>query len=175
VALFTSALVDEVTTLLGRRRQTLQQPTLAEDLRLLIRIANGEVERFQGTSEETRRFLAPIEESLQRVLDALLGSAWDSAFDAPLVVPPEFWSSDIGVVAARVRWWLSLDDLITISNAASLAFGENTQANRMRIARAIDSGLLTWVPDPSVANPQQNRRVLRPEVERLRDLRSLPE
>jgi len=171
MALFTSALVDEVTTLLDRRRQTLQQPSLAEDLRLLIRIANGEVERFQGTSEETRRFLAPIEDALQRVLDALLGSAWGG----PIVVPPDFWSTDIGIVAARVRWWLSLDDLITISNAASLAFGENTQANRMRIARAIDGGLLTWVPDPSVANPQQNRRVLRPEVERLRDLRSLPE
>ncbi|MFN8467430.1 MAG: hypothetical protein U0X20_17865 [Caldilineaceae bacterium] len=171
MALFTSALVDEVTTLLDRRRQTLQQPTLAEDLRLLIRIANGEVERFQGTSEETRRFLAPIEEALQRILDALLGSAWGGS----IVVPPDFWSSDIGVVAARVRWWLSLDDLITISHAAALAFGENTQANRMRIARAIDGGQLTWVPDPSVANPQQNRRVLLPEVERLRDLRSLPE
>ena len=175
MALFTSALVDEVTTLLDRRQQTLQQPTLTEDLRLLIRIANGEVERFQGTSEETRRFLAPIEDALQRVLDALLGSAWGNASSSPLVIPPDFWSSDIGVVAARVRWWLSLDDLITISNAAALAFGENTQANRMRIARAIDSGLLTWVPDPSVANPQQNRRVLLPEVERLRDLRSLPE
>ena len=171
MALFTSALVDEVTTLLDRRQEILRQPTLAEDLRLLIRIANGEVERFQGTSEETRNFLAPIEAALQRVLDALLGSAWSS----PIVVPPDFWSSDIGVVAARVRWWLSLDELITISHAAALAFGENTQANRMRIARAIDGGLLTWVPDPSVANPQQNRRVLLPEVERLRDLRSLPE
>ena len=175
MALFTSALVDEVTTLLNRRQQILSQPVLAEDLPLLIRIANGEVERFQGTSEETRRFLAPIEEALQRVLDALLGSAWGNASPGPIVIPPDFWASDIGVVAARVRWWLSLDDLITISNAASLAFGENTQANRMRIARAIDGGLLTWVPDPSVANPQQNRRVLRPEVERLRDLRSLPE
>lgn len=175
MALFTSALVDEVTTLLDQRQQTLRQPTLTEDLRLLIRIANGEVERFQGTSEETRRFLAPIEDALQRVLDALLGSTWGSASSSPIVIPPEFWSSDIGVVATRVRWWLSLDDLITISSAAALAFGENTQANRMRIARAIDSGLLTWVPDPSVANPQQNRRVLLPEVERLRDLRSLPE
>lgn len=171
MALFTSALVEEVTTLLERRRQILGQPVLAEDLRLLIRVANGEVERFQGTSEETRRFLAPVEAALQRVLDALLSSAWSG----PFVIPPEFWASDIGVVAARVRWWLSLDDLLTISNAAALAFGENTQANRMRIARAIDSGQLTWVPDPSVANPQQNRRVLRSEVERLRDLRSLPE
>lgn len=175
MALFTFALVDEVTILLDRRQKILQQPTLAEDLRLLIRIANGEVERIQGTSEETLRFLAPIEEALQRVLGALLGSAWAGASNGPTIIPPDFWSSDIGIVAARVRWWLSLDDLITISSAAALAFGENTQANRMRIARAIDGGLLTWVPDPSVANPQQNRRVLLPEVERLRDLRRLPE
>jgi hypothetical protein len=171
MALFSDALVDEVTTLVHRRQKTLQQPSLAEDLRLLIRTANGEVERFQGTTEVTRAFLAPFEAALQRVLDALLGNAWG----APMVVPGDFWNSDIGVVAARVRWWLSLDDLITISNAAALAFGENTQANRMRIARAIDSGMLEWVPDPSVANPQQNRRVLRPQVERLRDLRRLPE
>jgi hypothetical protein len=171
MALFTGALVDEIGILIRQRQQTLEQPSLAEDLRLLIRIANGEVERLQGTSEELRAFLAPIEAVLQRVLDALLGNAWG----APIVIPADFWNSDIGVVVARVRWWLSLDDLITISNAAALAFGENTQANRMRIARAIDSGLLAWVPDPSVANPQQNRRILRPEVERLRDLRSLPE
>ena len=59
--------------------------------------------------------------------------------------------------------------------AAALAFGENTQANRMRISRAMDKGLLDWVPDPSVINPMQNRRVLRDQVERLRDMRSLPE
>lgn len=171
MALFTDALVDEVTTLVHQRQQMLQQPSLAEDLRLLIRTANGEVERFQGTTEETRAFLAPFEAALQRVMDALLGNAWG----APIVIPDDFWNSDLGVVAARVRWWLSLDDLITISNAAALAFGENTQATRMRIARAIDSGMLEWVPDPSVANPQQNRRVLRPQVERMRDLRSLPE
>jgi hypothetical protein len=171
MALFTGALVDEMATLVYRRQQALQQPSLAEDLRLLLCIANGEMERLQGNSEETRAFLAPIEAALQRVLDALLGNAWG----APIVIPPDFWNSDIGIVATRVRWWLSSDDLITISNAAALAFGENSQANRMRIARAMDSGLLDWVPDPSVANQQQNRRVLRSQVERLRDLRSLPE
>jgi hypothetical protein len=45
----------------------------------------------------------------------------------------------------------------------------------MRIARAIDSGALDWVPDPSVANPQQNRRVLRSQVEQLRELRRIPD
>jgi hypothetical protein len=74
-----------------------------------------------------------------------------------------------------VRWLHSAEELITISNAAALAFGENTQANRMRIARAMERGLLAWIPDPSVANPQQNRRVLRSQVDRLREQSRLPE
>jgi hypothetical protein len=81
----------------------------------------------------------------------------------------------MGILISRARWWISIDELITMSNAAALAFGENTQANLMRIARAIDRGLLDWVPDPSTANPQQNKRVLRPQVERLRDQSQLPE
>jgi hypothetical protein len=104
-------------------------------------------------------------------LDLLLGNVLHSA----ITIPDDFWRTDIGIVVSRVRWWISVDDLITISNAAALAFGENTQAHRMRIARAIEHGLLEWVPDPSMANPQQNRRVLRPQVERLRDQRWLPE
>jgi hypothetical protein len=75
------------------------------------------------------------------------------------------------VIVSRARWWVSSDDLITISNAAALAFGNNTQANRMRITRAVDRGELEWVPDPSVANPQHNKRVLRAQVELLRDRR----
>ena len=104
-------------------------------------------------------------------MDLLFGNALQSK----AIIPDDFWQTDIGILVSRARWWVSVDDLITISNAAALAFGENTQANRMRIARAIDNGLLEWVPDPSVVNPQQNKRVLRPQVERLRDQRRLPE
>jgi hypothetical protein len=93
----------------------------------------------------------------------------------PVSLSEEFWHTKLGVLVARARWWVWADELITISNAAALAFGANSQPNRMRIARAIDSGALDWVPDPSVANPQQNRRVLRSQVERLRELRRLPE
>lgn len=134
------------------------------DLKLLTGVANGEYHR---TDEMVRQ----VELALARLLDVLLGNALHSK----TVTPDHFWKTDIGVLVSRVRWWISVDDLITISNAAALAFGENTQANRMRIVRAIDNGLLEWVPDPSVANPQQNKRVQRPQVERLRDQRRLPE
>ena len=184
MALFNEALVQEATALVRRRCNELavalghaplvenedlsgKQAPLATNLRLLIEIANGE----QTRGEASPAFVDQVEIALQAVRDALFGNA----LHTPITIPDEFWSSEIGVLCSRVRWWISVDDLITISNAAALAFGENTQATRMRIVRAIDNGLLDWIPDPSVANPQQNRRVLRTQVERLRDQRQRPE
>jgi hypothetical protein len=115
--------------------------------------------------------LQSIEAALQRLLMLLFGNAMHSY----VAIPDDFWSTNAGILVSRVRWWLSVDDLITISNAAALAYGENSQANRMRIARAMEKGLLEWIPDPSVSNPQQNRRVLRSQVERLREQSRLPE
>jgi hypothetical protein len=137
---------------------------LQRDLELLIGVANGEYRR----TEETVR---QVEHALTRVRDLLTGNA----LQHPVPIAPAFWATDAGIRLSRARWWISVDELITISNAAALAFGHNTQANRMRIARAMDNGLLDWVPDPSVANPQQNKRVLRSQVERLRDLSRLPD
>lgn len=137
---------------------------LLDDLKLLTGVANGAYQRTDEMMQE-------VEMALARLLDVLFGNALQSK----TIIPDSFWKTKTGVLVSRVRWWISVDELITISNAAALAFGENTQANRMRIVRAIDNGLLEWVPDPSVANPQQNKRVLRPQVERLRDQRRLPE
>ncbi|MEO8286244.1 MAG: hypothetical protein ABI670_07375 [Chloroflexota bacterium] len=181
MALFNESLVQEITALVGRRYNELgtalgAQPVegvssqageatpLQRDLRLLIAVANGEHMR---TNAMVRR----VELALNRLMDLLLGNVLQSR----AILPDSFWQTDIGVVVSRARWWISSDDLITISNAAALAFGENTQASRMRIARAMDNGLLDWVPDPSVSNPHHNRRVLRAQVERMRDLSRLPD
>lgn len=181
MALFNEKLAQEITTLIRQRYQKLgaalgetdaqeradqqDEPSeLQSDLKLLIGVANGEYQR-------TDVMVSEVELALRRLMDLLLGNALQSK----AIIPDEFWQTDMGILVSRARWWVSVDDLITISNAAALAFGENTQANRMRIARAIDRGLLEWVPDPSVVNPQQNKRVLRPQVERLRDQRRLPE
>ncbi len=179
--LFTHKTIEEINTLVSQRwhelgmalgRQTPanealtldERSPLALDVALLMKVANGELQR---TDVQVRR----VELALQRVMDVLVGNA----LQQKMTLPDDFWRTEIGVLISRARWWVSIDDLITITNAAALAFGESSQASRMRIARAIDSGLLDWVPDPSVANPQQNRRVLRSQVERLREQRSLPE
>lgn len=184
MALFNDTLVQEITALVDRRYQDLglalgerfvqehstrldEQGPLQQALRLLIQVANGEYSRTSAPPE----FLRRVEKGVKLLLDTLLGNALHTS----AIFPDDFWQTDTGILVSRARWWLSSDELITISNAAALAFGENTQANRMRIARAIDRGQLDWVPDPSMANPQQNKRVLLPQVERLRDQRRLPQ
>lgn len=172
MALFDAALIQATLAQVHQRFQALEQALdaphgtgeLYNDLEVLIGVANGIYVR-------TDDMVQVVDDALTRVLDLLLGNVLERRAN----YPDDFWNSDIGIVVSRVRWWISGEDLITISNAAALAFGTNTQANRMRIARAMDRGTLDWVPDPSVLNPQQNRRVLRSQVERLRALSRLPE
>lgn len=164
MALFTEKLVEETAELVRRHSERLDTELLRFDLRLLIDVANGKYVRTELKVEEA-------EEALRRVQAVLLSNPLQGKANWP----DGFWQTDLGIVMSRSRWWISMEDLITISNAAALAFGENSQANRMRIARAMDNGTLEWVPDPSVQNPQQNRRVLRSQVERLGALARLPE
>jgi len=183
MALFPETLIDEVVEMVRRRHSTLGaalgvepapggegpgegEAPLHGQLRLVLRVANGEIARSRVSQEAERE----VEQALAALMEALLGNP----LGAPVPLTDAFWRTEIGILLSRVRWWLSADDLITISNAAALAFGANTQAARMRIARAIDSGILDSIPDPSVANPQHSRRVLRSQVERLRDQRQLP-
>ncbi len=126
--------------------------TLQGDLKLLIGIANGEYVRKATT---VRR----AELALTRLL------AYMRSADAMRAA--DFWQTEPGILISRVRWWISVDDLVTIGNAAALAFGESTPKLRGRIEHAIEQGLLEAFPDPSTAQPQQNRRVLRSQVERL--------
>jgi hypothetical protein len=181
VALFTQDFIDHILEVVSNQHRALgtalgAEPTLTQphdasgplraQLQLLVQVANGEIARSSMTRQTERE----VEAALAALLEALLGNA----LRVPVRLSDAFWRTEVGTLASRVRWWLSADDLITISNAAALAFGSNTQATRMRIVRAIDSGLLDWIPDPSVANPQHNRRVRRSQVERLRDQRQLP-
>ena len=173
MALFDETLANAIITLLKQQHTTLgialganttdytnTESNIYKDIILLIEVANG-----QHWRDEV--LVAIVEAALHRVLALLL----NNAINSNPTFPDGFWNTDIGIMVSRVRWWVSAEDLITISNAAALAFGANTQANRMRIARAMDNGTLDWVPDPSVVNPQQNRRVLRSQVERLRQAR----
>lgn len=179
MALFSNDLIDRIIASIHRQHTALgaalglepagppaEDGPLRAQLRLLLQVANGEIARSRASRK--------VEREVEQALSATLGALCGNALGLHVPLDEAFWQTEIGILALRARWWLSADELITISNAAALAFGENTQATRMRIARAIDSGLLDCFPDPSVANPQHSRRVLRPQVERLREQRQLP-
>lgn len=179
MALFDTQLIDTIVAQVHAQQSRLSQALglssseppqdipLRSSLLLLVEIANGLHMRSHASPQQ----LKAVEQAIQQVQECLLSCSFPTA----LHIPEELWSQPIGILLSRAYWWLHGEDLISISNAAALAFGSNTQSNRMRIIRAINNGLLEWVPDPSVANPQQNKRVLRAQVERLRDLRSLPQ
>lgn len=122
MTLFHDSLAQEITTLVGQQQESgaiLGQPsTFQHDLELLIGVANGEYQRKDTTVRKVELALTHVLEHVRRN---------NATFS------DGFWQTDLGILVSRARWWISVDDLITISNAAALAFGENTQANRMRI------------------------------------------
>jgi hypothetical protein len=113
-----------------------QSSRLYRDVLLLIEVANG---AHDWTDAQVRH----VELALTRVRALLVVNVLQT--HVPL--PEAFWQTNLGVIVSRASWWVLAEDLITISNAAALAFGENNQANRMHISRAINSGVLDWVPE----------------------------
>src|SRR5258708_24137756 len=122
MALFDDRLAQEITALLSHRYQELGTAlgklseqersdqldgpgALQRDLQLLIAVANGEYSR---ADETVRR----VELALTRLVELLLGNALHSK----ALLPDGFWQTDIGILVSRVRWWISADDLVTISN-----------------------------------------------------------
>jgi hypothetical protein len=79
-------------------------------------------------------------------------------------IPAEFWGTPLGEMMARALARVRGDDLITITEAAEI-LGVGTAAISHRIA----SGDLTAIPDFNEANPRKRNRVLRSEIEALRD------
>lgn len=145
-----------------------QSSPLLEELRLLVRVANGEIDRARA-SEELR---GEVYETLQSTVELLFAPIGASAYE----IPPDFWAwPGIGQVCGQVVVWLHGDDLISYTEAARLLYDDaasvSDNALQMRISRLIDDGRLGAYSDPDEPNPRHAQRVLRSEVERLREMR----
>ena len=139
---------------------------LRNDMGLLVRVANGELNRAE-TDDET---IGEVLETLQRVIDVLFARANGSYAYA---IPAAFWAqSSLGQVVARVQAWLRQDDLINYTEAARILFSElaqhNIQAARMRLKRLVERGELMSYVALDEANPTKRSRVSRQAVEALR-------
>jgi len=132
----------------------LQQSPLHEIITTLVKVANGKTEG-QNPGE--------VMEMCQDIAETLYSVPLENAY----TIPPHFWETDMGQVILRAQIWASGDELITISDAAELVHGENTQNNRMKIQRAIKRGDLTAYVDKAEPNPQRSTRVSKREVESL--------
>lgn len=138
---------------------------LHHDIRLLVRVANEELDRTT-VDDET---IAAVLDAVHRVVDVLTIPAGGS----PVVtVSSALWSQPgIGQVLTHVHAWLRQDDLIGYTEAAHLLFPDlahqNMQAARMRIKRMVERGEVLSYLDPAEPNPTHQTRVSRQAIEAL--------
>jgi len=140
-----------------------QQAPLYQDIQLLVRVANGEIERDQASED----LLDEIFAAVQQVRDDLRrppSGAW------LFTQTSEFSQTPLGQMLQQAEFWLASPDLITLSEAAALYTGQANLNGLKVIQRLIakrEQGLQVII-DPFEQNPQHNKRVRRSEVERLK-------
>jgi hypothetical protein len=132
----------------------LVQSPLGENIKALVAYANGQ--------EVADDFLIP--EMIQSTCEALFGQAFTYSYH----IPPHFWGSELGQVILLSQVRTRGDELLTLTEATVLLYGQQTDVNIRKIGRLIASGKLTGYLDPSEKNPRRQRRVSRQEVERLK-------
>lgn len=134
----------------------LESSPVLEEVRLLVRAANGELDRDPAT-------LGEVTETIQSVVELLFAQPGSNSYD----IPDHFWASELGQVIRHAQLFVRGDDLITHSEAATILYGSADERELMRLRRAIDRGELTAYTDPREPNPQRAGRVSRAEVEHL--------
>jgi hypothetical protein len=138
---------------------------LADQLALFEEIAQGKIDRAQAN----QAFVAEVEDALDQLL-LILCTPPDVHAPTLDVLPRDIWTrSETGRLLSYVAWWLYQDDLIAVSDAASLLYdvAENTEI--VRIYRRIERGELNSYIDPRETNPQYARRVRRSQVAALQE------
>jgi hypothetical protein len=124
----------------------LEDSPIKQEIMLLVDVANG-VSHHEG---EVAEALLSVVTTLEQV-------------DAHRL-PAQFEE-----IVQHVQLWLNRDDLITISEAATILRGSSSQKDIMSVKGYIERGKLTKYRDPREHNPQYASRVSRREVEALRD------
>lgn len=150
-----------------------QQAPLYRDIQLLVRAANGEIERDHASEDLLDEILAAV----QQVRDDLQRPPSGAGL---FTLTDEFSQTPLGRMLQRVEFWLARPDLITLSEAAALYTGQADLNGLKVIQRLIakreqrnydqkgkQTGLQVII-DPFEQNPQHNKRVLRSEVERIK-------
>jgi hypothetical protein len=147
-----------------------QSSLLAQELALLVQVANGEIDR--AAAGEARYF------EVQGVLQDVCMLLWQPPIGpAGYHVPADFWTQPgIGAVCGAVLEWLNADDLITISEAAHILYADADEVGSnvatQRVLRLISRGKINayQASADTEPNPRRRRRVKRSEVLLLRGI-----
>lgn len=154
-----------------------QQAPLYRDIQLLVRVANGDIERDQACEDLLDEILAAV----QQVRDDLRRSPSGAGL---FLLTDDFSQTPLGQMLQRAEFWLANPDLITLSEAAALYTGKADLNGLKVIQRLIakrEQGKydqkgspegLEVLFDPFEPNPQHHKRVRKSEVTRLKDARN---
>ena len=139
-----------------------QTTAFRDEIRLLVRIANGEI---PGDLADDI-VMGEVEDAIESLFKTLFASPGNPRHYA---IPHQFWSTELGLVIRHCQLWLRGDDLITYTEAVAILWpDDDIQVARMRMKRMVERGELTAYVDPTEANPQRAARVSREEVEAFR-------
>lgn len=139
-----------------------QNLTLEGCIRLLARVANGEVPADMADD----LFMGDVTEAVDLVCKSLFGAPGNPHH---YPIPPQFWDTELGQAIRHCQLWLRGDDLITYTEAASLLWpDDDAQVARMRIKRMVERGELSAYADPNESNRQRAGRVSRQEITQRR-------
>lgn len=140
------------------------QHWLTRDLDSAVALLNAVAAGECDDRRDDDAFDERVGDAYDMVMALLFSNAWNS--DS---VDEAFWETPMGQTALKVRLWLNCDELITISEAATILRGSANNRDRVYVNSLITRGELVRYIDPSANNPTHAGRVSRAEVERLRD------
>lgn len=162
--------------------QARESSPLREEIALLCRAANGEIDR--AAADEAA--VGEIAETAQVLAEITAGPAVLNQY----TIAESYWETPIGELIMHVQAWLRQDDLIGYMDAGRLLVAagltphsrERLEDDRnaqkallARVRRMVEAGTLRGYRDPHAANPTQAGRVSRAEVEAYIQRRRLQE
>jgi predicted DNA-binding protein (UPF0251 family) len=148
----------------GAIRPLAERP-LHDQLQVFEHIAQGKVDRYHVDPS----FVTEVEEAVDQLLLVLCTppDVLEPVLDA---LPRDIWTrSETGRFLSYVAWWLYQDELIGLSDAASMLYGVAENTEIVRVYRHIERGELDSYIDPQEVNPQYARRVRRSQVTALQE------
>jgi len=108
--------------------QARESSPLAEEIVLLCRVANGEIDRAAADEQ----LLAEVADTIQGIVEVTAAPALLSSY----TIDDGYWATPIGELVAHAQAWLRHDDLIPAAEAARLLYPWDMKAGKAGQARA---------------------------------------